>query len=299
MIVTLLLLGCGDKDPKDSDSAAQCGSTQGFVTGQVLGFDGQPTEATVAVYPEGDSASMWTASSTASGGFELNLEGGLSHTLTAYDDQGCYTSDVEVTVQACEELEQDLEFVDCDTVDKPNLYLYPEVDTPTTVTLDLDPQARVLASAPPYEDRWLGTAHTDGTWTPAAPGAHPSAFLFYEITLLPWQRGELQDQAGFCVDDLQGMLELLQAYGFTQREVQDYLVAWRDELPVSERYAVFPQRDVEAIAGVTIQPPLRLERLWLLVQPGETCPDQAAEIEPLDRSGPHAVEWGVALRGLQ
>ncbi len=297
MIATLLLLGCGDKEPRDSDSEAQCGSTQGFVYGQVIGFDGEPTDATVGVYTDGEDP--WTAAATAEGGYELNLEGGAAYTLTAYDDQGCYTADLAVSVEACEELEQDLEFVDCDTVDKPNLYLYPERDTATTVTLELDPQAGIVASAPPYEDGWRGTAHTDGTWTPVTPGAHRAAFLFYEIGLLPWQRGELQDEVGFCVDDLDGMLRLLRAYGFSEREIEDYKVAWEDDLPLSERYAVFPQREVDGIAAVDIRPALRLERLWLLVQPGETCPEQIAEVQPLDRSGPHAVEWGVALRGFQ
>ncbi|MDP2315302.1 MAG: hypothetical protein Q8P41_20560, partial [Pseudomonadota bacterium] len=74
---------------------------------------------------------------------------------------------------------------------------------------------------------------------------------------------------------------------------------WRFDLPPASAYAVYPQRDVAHAAGVAIDPPLRLERLWLLVEEAGACGAMSEPvIEPFDRAGPHAVEWGVVLGGL-
>lgn len=86
------------------DAGAQCGSTQGFVSGRVDGT-GPPIE--VLATGAGLNA-IFTAEVAADGTYELNVEGGLDYTIWAEDAAGCASEEHELRIDACTERELDL-----------------------------------------------------------------------------------------------------------------------------------------------------------------------------------------------
>lgn len=301
-----ILLACVKGDPSDSaetgDTDAQCGSTQGFIGGTVTWFGGDlPEPVDVIVWPDGGGDTL-TARTDAAGAYEIGLEPGawrVHANRTSQDEEYCSSDSHTLTVVECEEQVLDLDVTDCETADKPNLYLYPEHDTPTVVELELDPAQRVVASAPEVQDMgWQGVARPDGTWE---QGGEIWPFLFYEVSLTPSQSKQLTGEQGWCVGPDRAphaMAEHLRRMGFNEREAQDFVDAWVEDLPGAPGYAVFPLTEVDFAAGVSIEPALPLSRVWLVVEPSADCALQEPALAPMDRSGPHAVEWGVVLRGF-
>lgn len=298
MFTFIAALGCIKAPAGDSgvsDSGAVCGSTQGFLFGTVTNDGGSPTSATVKAYPNGDEEGAIETATNADGQYELNLEGGTDWVITAWDSDECYAADTTVSVVECTEEQVDLQLDDCVTADKPNLYLYPQEPTRMTVEVELKDKQTMVASDPAYGDGWSGTAWPNGTWTEQGERFD---FLFYEVSLSPRQHANLPPGPTTCAADLGQLTDIVRAYGFNEREVVDFHEAWVEDLPHAEQYAVTPMRSVDRMAQVRMDPPLRLERVWFLVEPAETCDLGLLDIEPMDRSGAHAVEWGVILDGF-
>ena len=304
-------LGCGDKDPEEDDTgttadggSTTCGSTQGFVYGVVTGpYTMEPNPAAIVrAIPPDDGEVL--AEMGGDGTYELNVEGGMTWSIYATSPEGCISETLHLPVDACHEYERDFHIPDCTTADKPNLYLYPGADTETSVRLSHTRPQRIVAADPAYPSQgWRGTAHQDGTFTVRERGAPRRApYLFYEVSLAPWQTRSLQRTQGWCLSPdqaHQAMADLLGDFGFDAREQLDFVEAWEHDLPPSANgYAVYPQLSVDHIADVEIQPALPLSRLWLLVEDGAGCDARDPHIVPFDRSGPHAVEWGVVLGDL-
>ncbi|MFT7522109.1 MAG: hypothetical protein ACI9MC_004261 [Kiritimatiellia bacterium] len=281
LVLVTLLAGC----PGDP---VECGSTQGFLSGDVT------VGAQVFARPTagGDTVTGEVTSDT----YELNLEGDTEWTVWAQLDD-CFSRDITVSVDACEEYTEDLvvDINECETADKPNLYLYPTSDTPTSVVIEADPRQRIFESMPAYNDGWHGVAHPDGTFTSDGERA---PFLFYEITLLPKHRDLMQRDQGYCVAGegaVQTMADILGQYGFNGRERRDFVDGWRDDLPIAASYTVYPQLHVDPMATLHIEPALPVHRLWLRVEDGAQCQATPPIVVPFDRSDAHGVEWGVVL----
>jgi len=281
------------------DTGPACGSTQGFVHGTVSGPyspDPNPYAQVQAVSSDG---TIVPAELGGDGSYELNLEGG-SWTLRAMAE-GCPADDLPQVVEACQDDLVDIHVPPCDVADKPNLYLYPARPTPTRVRLLSTDRQRVVASAPAYpQDGWQGLALPDGSFQ---TGGQRAPYLFYELSLAPWQSRRMQTDQGWCLPQegaVQAMAELLGAYGFSAPEREDFVDAWTLDLPPSpDGYAVYPQTEVSFAGQVEIQPRLPLQRLWLRVEDGAGCVEgREPVVVPFDRSGPHAVEWGVILHDL-
>jgi hypothetical protein len=293
------LVGCGEKDDDTGDdSDDECGSTEGFVSGTVTGpWSSDPNPYAFVVADDGSGGQI-DAEMGGDGTYELNLEPG--EYLLFAEAEGCYSEDYAVTVTECEEYTVDISIQDCDVADKPNLYVYPNFDTPMHVQVEHSRRQQIVASDPPHGKRgWNGVAHPDGTFTQNGDRA---PFLFYEVSLAPWQSRTLQRDAGWCITGrrpVAAMADILSDYGFNAIEVDDFIEAWRHDLPPARAYSVFPQHKVDHIAGLDIEPQVPVERLWLLVEEGSGCaPLFEPEVVPLDRRGAHAVEWGVVLHGL-
>ena len=233
------------------------------------------------------------------GGYELNVEGG-SWILYASDGV-CFSEDTPMDVEACEEYVVDIELIDCDTADKPNLYLYPEVDTPMSVRVHTTNRQHMVASAPEHGDRgWRGVAHPDGTFS---VDGERWPFLFYEVSLAPWQSRSFQRSEGWCLPEegaVDAMAELLGDYGFNAGERDDFVDAWIHDLPPNRGgYAVYPQHRVAHTAGLELSRSLPVERLWLVVEDGAGCTALPEPVVlPMERRGAHGVEWGVVLHDL-
>jgi hypothetical protein len=125
------------------------------------------------------------------------------------------------------------------------------------------------------------------------------------VSLRRDQLAGLQRTEGWCIeaqgtaDAAQQMADLLALYDFNAGEQDDFVEAWRIDLPLSTSYVVYPQREVSHLAGLHLRPSLPIDRLWLLVEEGAGCPVLTEPVvEPMRRSGAHGVEWGVVLGDL-
>ena len=127
--------------------------------------------------------------------YELNVEGGATYLLYA-EAYGCFSRDFEVFVEECGEHEVDIEIVECDIADKPNLYLYPETDTKMASGSTTTASRRSSHPIRPTGEGWFGIAHPDGTFTQDGDRSVP---------LLRGQHRPLagrthQREAGWCID---------------------------------------------------------------------------------------------------
>jgi hypothetical protein len=185
----------------------------------------------------------------------------------------------------------DLYFDDPAQAAKPNLYLYPQATTWVDVTLGFPGGGAVIDSEPLYGSGWHVQVEPDGmidgTWT----------FLYYEASVPP----VIDTSAGWVLDGgaLEDELrELLARVGFVGAEIDDFVDWWVPELEGSPWYAVYPQ-DPEPMVTLDIVPaPDSTLRFLPLIRP---LPIQITlgepSVEPFERSGFTAVEWGV-LRGI-
>jgi hypothetical protein len=197
-------------------------------------------------------------------------------------------------------------------IKKPNIYLYPTETTDVSVRLELAEGCALTRSDPPYGDGWRVTVSPDG-WMDNGIGyvvgevdgeevifdAPRYGCLFYEADAPDvWQT-----ERGWLVDDGEDLgdffAENLAAYGFNEREIEDFLGYWEPRLNAGY-YAVFPQlaADIEPLVGLNVYPePDSVLRLfyYLVADPlmgGELAPPV---IEPFERTGFAVVEWGVCL----
>ncbi len=306
--LSFLAAACGDKPPggDGDDCADSTGTLEGTAT-----LGGQPAaDATVYLATPGgdtrdttaDAEGRWSFTDLPPGDYIVAaVEAGGPPDSGGPGETSCASPDTPATVVACEATTVPLDLTDCITADKPNLYLYPAQDTPAAVRLHLRPTQRIVAADPAYPaGGWRGIAHPDGTFT--TQGAR-APFLFYEVSLAGAQAARFQRDAGWCLPEdgaVDAMAAILEAYGFTAREVDDFVDGWRHDLPPSPTgYAVYPQTNVDFAAGLTLSPPLPVHRLWLLVDDGAACAARAAPaVRPFPRQGAHAVEWGLVRDGL-
>lgn len=178
-------------------------------------------------------------------------------------------------------------------VKKPNIYLYPETKTQITVTFDRPELLTV--SDPLYGDGWTVTAHPDGTLEDAG-GKY--GFLFYESLADP---SIFRLDEGFVVkaeQREQTYRRVLEAYGFNEQEILDFIEYWTDYLEPGVDYVMYPLLtegvDAEMPVRFSVQPD-NIFRLWFgfVRYEGGAVPEP--EIVPMDRSGFEAVEWGGAV----
>ncbi|WP_071429679.1 hypothetical protein [Angelakisella massiliensis] len=176
---------------------------------------------------------------------------------------------------------------------KPNIYLYPETKTEITVTFDRPELLTV--SDPLYGDGWTVTAHPDGTLEDAG-GKY--GFLFYESLAVP---SIFRLDEGFVVkaeQREQTYRRVLEAYGFNEQEILDFIEYWTDYLEPGVDYVMYPLLtegvDAEMPVRFSVQPD-NIFRLWFgfVRYEGGAVPEP--EIVPMDRSGFEAVEWGGAV----
>lgn len=176
---------------------------------------------------------------------------------------------------------------------KPNIYLYPEAETQITVTFDRPELLTV--SDPLYGDGWTVTAHPDGTLEDAG-GKY--GFLFYESLADP---SIFRLDEGFVVkaeQREQTYRRVLEAYGFNEQEILDFIEYWTDYLEPGVDYVMYPLLtegvDAEMPVRFSVQPD-NIFRLWFgfVRYEGGAVPEP--EIVPMDRSGFEAVEWGGAV----
>ncbi|MBM4367544.1 MAG: carboxypeptidase regulatory-like domain-containing protein [Deltaproteobacteria bacterium] len=309
MLMTLAFIGCtpirlgGDETGDTGDTGDldtwPCGDGEGQVAG-VVTVDGGVDESRTVTARDAAGDEYTGSTSPDDGSYSICLPPGTYDVYASAE--GCDDSrDAEVVAREVTAIDLEIR-TGCSTADKPNLYLYPSRPTRTEVRVEVDRRQRIFASDPPYAGGWEGVAMPDGRFV---TGDDVAPFLFYEVTLLPRQVAPMQRAAGWCIEGevpeaVAEMAAVLELYGFNAAEVDDFVEGWRLDLPRARAYGVFPQLSVDHAAGLDIQPPLPVDRLWLLVTDVGACDGAlpAPAVVPFDRGGAHAVEWGVVLHDV-
>lgn len=176
---------------------------------------------------------------------------------------------------------------------KPNIYLYPEKTVKIDVSLFFPHGGEVIESDPQYPAEWIDIkVRPDGSIN------REYGYLFYEATIPDlWQYSE-----GWVVK--QDMLPLffrsnLEAYGFNEAEIKDFMDYWIPLLNTAPYYAVYPQHTVNVNYAVKLrisERPDALLRLFYVideVQDKFTLPEP--EIPEFERRGFIVTEWGVVF----
>lgn len=174
---------------------------------------------------------------------------------------------------------------------KPNIYLYPEKTAKLDVSLFFPQGGEVIESDPQYPAQW-----SDVRVRPDGRINRKYDFLFYEAVLTDlWQYSE-----GWVVK--QDMLPLffrsnLEAYGFNENEIRDFMDYWIPLLNTAPYYAIYPQHTANVNYAVKLRISKRPDTLLRLfyvideVQEKFTLPEP--EIPEFERSGFCVTEWGV------
>lgn len=194
---------------------------------------------------------------------------------------------VTVVEGACADVE--LEGREHVTADAPNVYLYPTVTRAIHVAV-ADPR-RITVSDPVYpRGGWKVWAEPDGDLHTVAG---PRDYLFYELAV---DADGFQRRSGWCVHGrvAQASIEdAMEDLGFNGPEIDDFAEYWDASFPTAERVMVYPQ--LQKLPGLHIEPaPDVTLRAWFLLE-AECRPAIEPVLEPVERAGYHAAEWGVII----
>lgn len=180
---------------------------------------------------------------------------------------------------------------------KPNIYLYPEKSLKLDVSLFFPQGGEVIESDPQYPGDWL-----DIRVRPDGRIDRKYDYLFYEAAIPDlWQYSE-----GWVVK--QDMLPLffrsnLEAYGFNENEILDFMDYWIPLLNTAPYYAIYPQHTASVNYAVKLsisERPDALLRLFYIIDEAQdkfTLPEP--EIPEFERSGFTVTEWGVVFDQLK
>jgi len=173
---------------------------------------------------------------------------------------------------------------------KPVIYLYPEVPTEVTVTLDYD--GALTHTYPAYRDGWQVTAMPDGTLTDR--DGRQYYCLFWEGAYRePYEMTE-----GFVIkgEDTVAFLEFaLAALGLTETEANEFIIYWLPQMEGNPYNQITFQEEVYTErAKLTVTPTpdtiIRIFMTWRpLEKPIEVAPQTLTKTE---RVGFTVVEWG-------
>ena len=185
----------------------------------------------------------------------------------------------------------------CDGPDydaKPNIYLYPVVETQVQVSINFPKGGHVTVSDPEYKTGWDVTVTPDGI----IDDSH--TFLFYEAV----QPDLWQKDIGWVIakEDLEEFFFItLESYGFVGDEVADFIEWWVPRLTDFSFYIIRPQlqKDIEIINKLKINPkPDSLLRFRFHITGTDnpllnlTRPELPQKFERKDFT---VTEWGVIL----
>ncbi len=175
-------------------------------------------------------------------------------------------------------------------VDKPNIYLYPEVQC--DVEVYLRPNGKITKSIPEYNNGWKVSIKPTGLID------EKYNFLFYEALVdveIP--------NSGWCIamNEFNDFFKtLLQKYGLNDMEIKDFIEYWSKRLEGASHYCIYilVNDDLKDICPITINPePDNMLRVWFIFVPVEDIKSMTnPKISEFNRDGFDVVEWGGILR---
>ncbi|MBQ8578237.1 MAG: hypothetical protein IJ449_09800 [Clostridia bacterium] len=177
---------------------------------------------------------------------------------------------------------------------KPVIYLYPEMKTDVTVTLDLD--GELTCTYPAYENGWNVTAAPDGTLTDET-GREYYALYWEGVTDTAFDLS-----AGFCVagnDSAAFLEEKLAILGLSDREANEFIMYWLPKMQENAYNLVsFQFETYTETAELTVTPtPDTVIRVYMVYKPLDKdieIPEQILPETPA-RNGFTVVEWGGTM----
>lgn len=225
--------------------------------------------------------------------FNLDLvDGMLDGDVKIYDDWGNLTLHEVFSKGALESTPYVLNQDDMEGMAKPIIYLYPEVVTDITVSIDLN--GKLTHTYPRYENEWKVTAHPDGTLFDQN-GMEYYALYWEGQNAVPFT---LKEGAVVKGENTIAFLEAsLETLGLNRREANEFIMYW---LPRMENNAYnlihFSTDEYESIAALNVTPkPETMIRVMMVFQPLKNSmdlPKQNLKAIGKQRKGFTVVEWG-------
>ena len=183
--------------------------------------------------------------------------------------------------------------IDTITVYKPNIYIYPTVETELNIQILFPSGGKIVESIPQYYNGWNVTITNDGKIDSTYD------YLFYES-----KNPDLtQKEFGWLVK--QNTLEMffqnnLKESGFNKNEIQDFTDYWIPYLKEYEYYEIYPQYN-STIERMTILKfsvqPMNIFRLWYSIKGrnDNNIVMVAPTTQTATRDGFCVLEWGVIV----
>ncbi len=174
---------------------------------------------------------------------------------------------------------------------KPALYLYPEKEGAYSVTVN--PVGGKITAQIPVLDKnmWSVTAKPSGEIT---SGGKMYPYLYYESTTnqpMPLDKGLVLEQKQVP----EALPKMLDQIGFKPAEAKEFLDYWLPRMKNQPYYAVqfLFNEELDKYSKLSISPKLPVYRVFLNFQGlNKKVELPAQKLPKLDRSAPHAFEWG-------
>ena len=201
---------------------------------------------------------------------------------------------ISIPFQSCEPDDDNYECDTCIVAYKPNIYIYPKEQIQLFVKLDFPMGGKIITSIPEYGTGWNITVDTNGLID------NTYSYLFYEST----QPDIWQKDYGWIAktDELEPFFRKNMAdYGFTSREIDDFINYWIPRLNNYSFYSIYPQTKqlIEKVIKLDLsKKPDNLLRLFYVVKGHNKLQEKLLEptIADFNRDGYFVTEWGVILK---
>jgi PKD repeat protein len=173
---------------------------------------------------------------------------------------------------------------------KPNIYIYPLVQTRLCVQLSFPMGGNIVESTPEYTNGWCVNIEPNGRIN------NQFDYLFYESK----QPNVFQYEEGWCVSqaNLKSFFEKNMAlYNFSSAEIKDFINYWIPLLTKDNYYCIYPQTNVIIDKIIQLDFSARTDKIHRLfygvVGTNEFSKLIEPKILPFERTGFYVVEWGV------
>lgn len=180
-------------------------------------------------------------------------------------------------------------------VDKPVIYLYPEVSK--EINVQLMAKGDLTFTYPEYKDGWKVKAEPSGE---LSIGNNTYNYLFWESSQkIDFNAFDLSQ--GFIVESensVSFLEEKLDAFGLNDKEKADFITFWGPQLAKNQKNFVHfvLNENCDQFAELTISPkPDHVYRIYILtyaMNENQTIAVGQQEIKKIDRSGFTVIEWG-------
>ncbi len=176
---------------------------------------------------------------------------------------------------------------------KPIIYLYPEHEQETTVTLGYP--YKLTTSYPKYTDKWKVLARPNGDLKELKTGKNLYSLYYESDNVVNFK----VEKDGFCVKgtEIEPFLEdKLAKLGLTDRESEEFIIYWLPKLESNEynyiRFATTDEIDTNMPLNINPKPDTLIRILMTYKGLNNPICVEEQEIKTQERAGFVAVEWG-------